>query len=289
MELWVRETIQGIRTGLHPSRRKGVSPDFVQHRGYRPGDPIRFLDWKVYARTREHYIRQFEEESSMDLWLVVDGSGSMEPDPETVLTDRGERELPPKYSFACRIGALLAGVVLNQRDRVGLAIAGERGRLVKPASTQNHLSRMLRELIAHDAGGDPTPEEALRLVEETASGPGMVVLVSDLMFDADPVQRRLKNLRARGHDVLLFMITTPAETALDFNRWVEFEDAEAAAVHHRIDTTHLQAVYREEVEAHRERWNDFCRKQHIDLVRVGIQEDLVERMHEYLIMRQTER
>jgi uncharacterized protein (DUF58 family) len=225
----------------------------------------------------------------MDLWLVVDGSGSMKPQPESVATDGGERELPSKYRFAGRIGALLAGVVLNQRDRVGLAIAGERGLIIEPASTQNHLTRMLQELIGHKPGGDPTPEEALRLVEETASGPGMVLLISDLMFEPEAVERRLKNLRARGHDLILVLITTPAETSLDFNRWVQFQDSESPGVRHRIDTTHLQSVYREEVRMHRRRWEDFCSAQRIDFVKLGIEEDILARMHEYLIMRQSER
>jgi uncharacterized protein (DUF58 family) len=288
LELSARDIVSGLRYGLHRSKRRGTSSDFLHHRGYLPGDPLRHLDWRVYARTERYYIKQFVEDSVMALWLVMDGSGSMFSESEVRYRGNQAVALPSKYAVACRLGAALACLAMNQQDRAGLVIGGGALRSVPLGSSPAHLSLLLHRLAAHTPEGRADPLPALRMVEEEATYGSLIVLLSDLSYDPDPVQQCLRTLRARNHDVIIMAVATPQEAEFDFSRWVDFRCAEQAAVRHRLDATLLQRLYREEYEALLERWRAFCRKQRVDFVHVRTDENVTAVLNSYLQRRMDE-
>lgn len=286
LEIYARDVITGIRYGMHRSKRRGTSTDFLHHRGYIPGDPLKHLDWKVFGRTERYYVKTFLEDSSMTLWTVLDVSGSMMADPGVSYEGDREVELPSKFLVGARLAAALSCLVINQQDRAGLVLAGEKQAVIRPGSSQPHLTLMLHETVSVDVRGGADPADALKRVEENAGGPGIVALVTDLFYDPEAVRQRLKSLRARGHDVILFQVVSPQEADFPFNRWVEFDCAERAGVRHRLDATLLAEVYRKEYASFMEDWETFCRRQRVDLVPVRTDADLQEAINAYLRQRQ---
>ncbi len=286
LELHARDVIAGIRYGMHRSKRRGTSTDFLHHRGYIPGDPLKHLDWKVFGRTERYYVKTFLEDSAMTLWTLLDVSGSMTADAGVAHEGDREIELPTKFLVGARLAAALSCLVINQQDRAGLVLAGREPALIRPGSSQPHLTLMLHELAGLEVRDEADPSEALERVEEAASGPGIVAFITDLFYEAEPVQERIKHLRARGHDVILFQVVSPQEEDFPFNRWVEFDCAERAGVRHRLDATLLAEVYRKEYAAFRESWEDFCRRQRVDLVLMRTDADLQETLNAYLRRRE---
>ncbi len=288
-ELQARTIVSGLRCGLHRSRRKGSGADFLYHRGYALGDPIKHLDWKVYGRTERHYTKVFLEDSSLRLWALVDYSGSMEAEPETQWQAERQVALIPKWEQAARLGLALCCLAINQQDQAGLVVAGEPLRWWAPASSSRHLSLLAHGLATTSRRGAGDLAPALKLIEERAgSGGSLIAVASDLSFHPEPVRKALANLRARGHEVVLFHLATPLERGLDLNRWVDFRCAEAPAVRRRVDVTLLRELYRREVESFVAEWREFCNRQRIDYVPVGTDDGLTDILNQYLRRREME-
>ena len=282
LELYARDIVSGLRFGLHRSKRTGVSSDFLHHRGYLPGDPLKHLDWKVFARTERYYIKQFVEDSVMSLWVLCDGSASMGSEPEVRYEGNRAMPLPTKHEVAARLSAALACLVMNQQDRAGLVVSGSELDCVAAGSSPAHLSLMLHRLVSHAPAGAADVAPALDLIEERATRGSLVALISDLSFDPGPVRQGIRTLRARGHDVVVLHVTTPQETEFDFNRWVDFRCAEQAGVRHRLDATLLKRLYEEEYRTLVAEWGTFCRQQRVDYVPVRTDADLKTLLNEYL-------
>ena len=282
LELYARDTVSGLRFGLHRSKRKGVSSDFLHHRGYLPGDPLKHLDWKVYARTERFYVKQYVEDSVLALWVLADGSASMMSEPEVRFEGNRAIPLPSKYETAARLGAALTCLVMNQQDRAGLVISGGETESVPVGSSPSHLSLLLHRLASHQPIGQADVVPALDRIEESATRGSLVAILSDLTFDPTPARQSIRTLRARGHDVIVMHIATPQEAEFDFNRWVDFRCCEVSGLRHRLDATLLRRLYVEEARALAAEWQDFCRKQRVDYVPVRTDDDLKTVLNAYL-------
>jgi uncharacterized protein (DUF58 family) len=210
MEIVARFVVEGFITGLHKSPYHGFSVEFAEHRPYLPGDPIRNIDWKLFARTDRYYVKQFEEETNLKAHIVVDASKSMNytSDPKHLT----------KYRYATILAAALAYLLTRQQDAVGLAIFDEQLRTFFPARLKaSYLREMLRLLQTAEPSNKTKTQTALRSVLERIKRRGLVIVISDFLDDPDEVIKSLKLLRHGGHEVIAFQVLDPVERTLALN------------------------------------------------------------------------
>jgi uncharacterized protein (DUF58 family) len=276
LELFARRTVEGMLKGIHRSRRIGISTEFDHHTEYQPGDPLRHIDWKASARQDRYFVKRYDEETALSVRILVDRSASM----------LRETEGRSKYVQACRLAACLAYLVIKERDAAGLALANSADTLWLPPSSRNdHLVAILSELASMGAGAEDGIEPCLRSLMERGAEKGLVVLISDLMFDPETPRRLLASLEAQGHEVLLCQVRDPCEEDFPFNRWVQFRDLEHPAVQHRVDTVPLKKIYREEYRRVIKEWQEWARKCGMHFVTFRTEAHVSTVLSEYLAYR----
>jgi uncharacterized protein (DUF58 family) len=220
LEVTTEGVVEGFLTGLHRSPRRGFSVEFAEHRMYQPGDELRYVDWKMLARSDRLYVKQFEEETNLRAMIVCDASRSMawSGAPEQGLT---------KLEYAQRLIAALSLVLIRQRDATGLIVFDEAVRSVTPPRARRGQWRQLVEkLVALEPGQGTAAEPALRRVVDQLRRRGLVVFVSDLLLERDLAMTALRFLRHRGHQVIVLHLMDPAEVALSGPAEARFEDPE---------------------------------------------------------------
>lgn len=276
LELYARRKAEGVLHGAHLSRRKGVSTEFDHHKQYMPGDPIKHVDWKVSARHDRYFVKRYIEDTALGVQLVVDSSASQKQATGGISVWRQTAQLT----------ACLAYLVLRQRDSVGMAMTNAANTLWLPASsTQTQLVRVLQALVTARATAADALEVSLRAILERVSRRGMVVVVSDLMFNPDAVRHAIRNLQARGHEVLIFQVRDPDVEQFPFNRWVRFESLERAGVSYRVDTVPLKRFYLEEYREFMKDWKTWARKHDVHFVTLRSDEPVETALSEYLALR----
>ena len=220
-----RVIVEGALSGLHRAAVHGSSVEFAEHKEYSPGDELRHVDWKAYAKLDRYYVKQFEQESQLTVYLVLDASASM------AFAGGGIA----KIEYAGMALAALAYLVIQQQDKVGLLACGDQklDTLVPPRARTTHLHDLmsvLESLIARGATGDESPAAALsRIAELTRRRRALIVLASDL-FDADDrTLQLLAQLRAQRHDVSVLHILDPHERSFPYDGLTQFEALESAS------------------------------------------------------------
>lgn len=215
LELLARTVVDGFLSGLHRSPHLGFSTDFAEHRPYMPGDDIRRIDWKLFARTDRHYIKLFEAETNADFAVLLDVSRSMEYGSHAVT----------KLDYARYLAACLTFFSDRQRDRVGLITFDHEVVEYVPPSAK-HLDTVLHLLDAAEAGRAGRLGPPLLRITERLRKKGILVLISDFYEDPDAVLEAVGPLAARGHDVLVFHVLDPTEIEFPFQDASGFEDLE---------------------------------------------------------------
>lgn len=217
LDLRARQVVEGFLSGMHKSPFFGHSVEFIQHRDYTPGDDIRHLDWKVWSKTDKFYIKQFEAETNLRAHFVVDVSNSMH---------YGKGPLN-KYDYACTVAACLAYLALRQQDAAGVITFDEDVRQVVPTRSQHtHLDAIVKAMHVSRPKDKTDIEKILRRVAENAPGRGLIVLVSDLLVDREPLFRGLDMLRHNRHDILVFHVLDEEEITFPFAGTTRFEGME---------------------------------------------------------------
>src|SRR5213596_3326194 len=229
IEIVAQGVVEGFLTGIHRSPFRGFSVEFTEHRAYQPGDEPRYLDWKILARSDRLFVKQFEEETNLRAMLLVDASRSM--------AWRGAPTRLTKRAYADRLAAALALILLRQRDATGLITFDEAVRQVIPARVKTALLH-LTALLARR---------------------GLVVLVSDLLFDRTLALTALRYLRHRGHNVIVFHLMDPAEAELSGPLEVRFRDPESPASV-VVRPRELARAYAETVRREVSAWSTACRR-----------------------------
>jgi uncharacterized protein (DUF58 family) len=264
LDLRARHVVEGFISGMHRSPFFGHSVEFVQHRDYTPGDDIRHLDWKVWSKTDKYYVKQFEEETNLRCSLVVDVSNSMH-------YGRGPLN---KYEYGCTIAACLGYMLLRQQDAVGLLTFDERIRqILPPRSQQTHIDALVRAMDVSRPRDKTDIESVLRRVAEEAPARGMVVLISDLLVDREPLFRGLQMLKHRRHDVLVFHVMDYDELNFPFAGTTRFEGMEQLE-QLLCDPRALRDGYLEALEEYLVEVRRGCARQGIDYMLVHTQEYL---------------
>lgn len=213
-----RYVVEGTLAGRHRSAQKGASTEFADHRAYMPGDDLKRIDWKVLGRTDKYYIRRYQDETNLRVYLLVDRSGSMN-------YTSGEQKT--KYEYACTLAAALGYVVLKARDAVGMYIYGEKMDAALPCKNSfNELNNSLKILQGFKPALGTAGADVMHQIAETISRRAMVVIISDLLDDQEAVVKAFAHFRKNLHDVIVFHTLDPMELNLDLRRGAEFEDLE---------------------------------------------------------------
>ena len=246
LELVARWVVEGFITGLHRSPRKGFSVEFAEHRPYMPGDDLRYLDWRIAARSDKWLVKLFEEETNARAAVVLDVSKSMQwsGDPSRIT----------KLAYAERLGAAISLLLLRQRDAVGLVRFDDEVRsIVPPRSNRAQWRRLIAAYDQPGGGGDSHVATALLQAGRMVRRPGFVVLLSDLLTDLDPVVDAMRALRARGHEVLVLHIIDPAEHNFPDEGEARYRDPESGS-EVPASTTDIRTTYRATVDEALEEW-----------------------------------
>jgi uncharacterized protein (DUF58 family) len=275
LELRARLVVEGFITGLHKSPFHGFSVEFSQHRPYNYGDNLRYIDWKVFGRTDRFYIKQFEEETNLKAYILLDVSKSMAFG--TTATT--------KLEYGKNLSAALAYLMLMQRDAVGLTLFDSTiQKLLVPRSVSSYLQPILAELDKIGAGKDTNIGSILHTMSERLKRRGLIILISDLYDEPSNVLSGLKHFRYNQHEVLVFHLLDPAEVSFDFEGDVEFEDLESGA---KIRTYpwYIREEYRAAVKNFEQNYRRQCREYLIDYHLFTTNQSLDLALMEYLIKR----
>ena len=223
LELLARTTVEGLRQGLHRSPFHGYSAEFSQYRHYRPGDDLKYVDWKAFGRTDRLYSRQFRETTNMSAMFVIDVSRSMDFPGEAAQS---------KFALARATAAVLATLVIDQGDAAGLlAVEEDRPggtRYVPARSGRHHLHLCLAELGRLSSRGSAGIASALRKTASVLGRRGMVVAISDF-YDEDASLKEVRRLSRMGHDVVVVHVLAREELTGPRGSAIEIEDLETGA------------------------------------------------------------
>jgi uncharacterized protein (DUF58 family) len=241
-----RLAAEGTLGGLHRSVHKGFSQEFAEHREYVPGDEIKFLDWKVYARKDRYFVRQFVEEKSLKTHFLLDASGSMG------YRDRG---LLSKFEYACHWTLALSYLVLKQKDYVGVATFDAALRkTLAPGESMGHLTLIDDMLAGVRPAGVADFSQALRELSTRLSRRSLVLVFTDLLGSPEAMRKALRALRAQKHEVLVLQVLDPSEMELPWDGQVRVESLEGGAPL-SLDAAILREPYRERM-SHEGRLNE---------------------------------
>jgi uncharacterized protein (DUF58 family) len=219
LELRARFIVEGFLSGMHRSPYFGQSIEFAQHREYVPGDDLRHVDWKVWARQDRLYVKQYEEETNLRCVLLCDVSKSMS-------YGRGALN---KYEYGCTLAATLAYLVLKQQDSVGALVFDDRVRARVPTKTRHdHIFSIVDGLAAVRPSDKTDLYGILQQAVDTFPRRSMMVLMSDLLVDREGLFRGIKLMRQHGHDVLVLHILDDDELEFPFSGPSRFEGMETA-------------------------------------------------------------
>lgn len=279
VELVAKAVVEGFLMGLHRSPHRGFSAEFAELRSYRPGDDIRHIDWRMYGRSDRLHVKQFEEETNLRAYLLVDVSGSMgwSSDPDT---------LPTKLWYARHLAAALALILLRQGDTVGLAAFHDQVvDRVEPRGGRRQWHELTRRLARLESSGTTRAETALRDLAVRLRRRGLVILLSDLLVDTDETRTALRFLRHRGHEVLVFHLLDPGERELPAGADARFVDPETGS-ELLVSVADVRSEYRRAVEGALAEWKRSLRTHGIDYEVVDTSQPLWRALRAYLRKRE---
>jgi len=286
MELRARLIVEGFITGLHKSPYHGFSVEFAEHRPYNPGDELRHVDWKVYAKTDRHYVKQYEEETNLRHYVVLDTSTSMRYKHSSSIS---------KLEYGAYLASALHFIMARQRDATGLIAFDEKIHTLRPPkSTQGYVRELMATLErlsnAEDDSKRTSAATVLNEVAERIARRSLVVIITDLfenIGEHDHLLNALRHLRYRGHEVLVFHILE-SETERNFRfpdvpmQFVDMETGEEMT----LQPAQLRENYAETVKNFSARFRERCRERNIDFLELDTAESYSTALLAYLNKRQ---
>ncbi|MGB0605894.1 MAG: DUF58 domain-containing protein [Candidatus Latescibacterota bacterium] len=277
LDLVARLVVEGFITGLHRSPYHGFSVEFSEHRAYMPGDPLRDLDWKAYAKSDRLYVKQYEEETNLKAYILCDVSGSMDFCAGAPMS---------KYRYATCLSAALAYLMLRQRDAVGLMLFRDAVEsYVPPRSVQSHLQTLLKEIDRVQPERDTHMAPAFHDLAERIGRRGLIVVLSDLLDDPQEVLRGLRHFRHRGHEVVVFHLLDPRELDLQFDRETRFFDLEQTDQVITTQPLQVRREYGKMMEEIVETYRRDCAEAHIDYALIDTLTPFDQALSRYLAQR----
>jgi len=273
MELRARLVVEGFITGLHKSPYHGFSVEFTEHRQYMPGDEIKHIDWKAYGKTDRFYIKQFEEETNLKSYLIVDASRSM---------DYASKGNLKKFEYVSYVAAALSFLMIEQRDAVGLTLFDEEIRVsLPPRATRSYLKEILKELESAQPSNKTGTSASLNLIAEQIKRRGLVIVLSDLFDKPEWVMTALKHFRHKGHEVVVMQVLDPLERSFAFDGDAIFKDLETRE-ELMTQPWHIQKVYQQSMQEFLDYYKRQCRDNNIDYVLLDTSTPFDKALFEYL-------
>jgi uncharacterized protein (DUF58 family) len=276
LELHARSVVEGMISGLHKSPYHGFSVEFAQHREYSFGDDIKHVDWKVFGRTDRYYIKQYEEETNLGATMLLDCSESMlyrSEDPAVTRT---------KYEHGALAACALAFLLLRQQDSTGLLTFDDDVRSQVPSSSHPLTLKRFVETIAAVEPRERSEVGALfPRLSEAMKRRGMVFLISDLFFDREALVTGLRQLRHRGHEVVVFHVLDPDELSFPFSentRFIGYEAMESFT----CDPRSLRDAYLEAMQSFRSEVERACSDCRVDYLLLDTSQQLERVLPSYL-------
>lgn len=278
IELRANGVVEGFLQGLHRSPFIGYSVEFSSHRRYGPGDDLRHVNWKLFARERKLYVKEFDAESNLNLYLFVDASRSMQCKIDGAMT---------KYEYAATLAAAFASLAMKQRDAVGLGLM-EDGitNYLDPSAKPGRWEDCLRLLSTPPTGKVTALGKSLEQAAALARHRGIVILLSDLVDDVEEIKRGLQQLRHRGHEVVVFHLLDPFERNLSNSGRYRILDMEGPAEL----TTNIESVrsdYLKRIADWCQQLEEGCLHQGIDRIELTTDQPPTGALVDYLVRRST--
>ncbi|MFP4216074.1 MAG: DUF58 domain-containing protein [Phycisphaerae bacterium] len=284
LEYVARGVVEGFVAGRHRSPYKGFSVEFAEHRQYTPGDDIRDLDWRVYGKSDRYYIKQYIEETNLRSTILVDASGSMSYTGKQAAELDGRRM--SKFEYARHLAACLAYLLVHQQDAVGLVTFDTAIRRYIPARSRvSHLTAILNELVDTDAGDETSLAPIFHDIAERVHRRGLIIVISDLFDDPDPLLQALHHFRHRKHEVMLLHVMAEEELTFPFTNTSMFEDLEKTDNRLQLDPRAIRAEYLDRVRAHLDALEQGCGQMAIDYVPMSTATGFDEALANYLAAR----
>jgi uncharacterized protein (DUF58 family) len=255
MTLRARHVVEGLLSGLHQSPYRGYSVEFAEHREYAPGDEIRRIDWKAFGKFDRYFVKEYEEETNLRAYLLLDASASM---------DYGSGGIR-KFDYGCYLAVSLAYLMLRQGDDVGLITFGAQiDRYIPPRSGLKHMQALTSLLEATQPRGETRLDLVLREIAGKIKKRGMIIVMSDLFDAPEKVLRALQYFRHRRNEVIVFHLLDKNELEFPFERLTMFEDIEDTTSRMLADPRTIREAYLQQLQAFIEDYRKACRRERID-------------------------
>ncbi len=260
LELRAKSVVEGFMVGLHKSPYHGFSVEFSEHRPYMQGDPVKNLDWKVYAKSEKYFVKQFEDETNLIAHVIVDVSGSMDFKHTAEIT---------KFEYAATLAASMIYLMINQHDAVGLTLFAEGIKsYIPPKASRIYLRKLLTELASVNPGGKTNTAENLNKITESVKKRGLIIIFSDFFDDVNKVLTALKKFHYKKNEIIVFQILDPVEINFAFGKDAVFIDKET---NEELTTQpfHIQKAYADTMQ-------NFLHTIKSECLRNGIDYNLIE-------------
>ena len=274
LELVARSVVDGFINGLHRTNVFGASVDFAEHRGYVPGDDIRRMDWRLFARTDRYYIKEYEADSNANFSVLLDVSKSM------AFGSDG----PTKLEYSKMLAGCLTYLVHRQRDRVGL-VAFDDDIVEHVPPSAKHMDTVLHVLDRLKPAKPGNLAAPFKKVAEHFARRGMLVVISDFYEEPDAIMEALGPLRFRGNDLLVFHVLDRAELEFGFDEASAFEDLESGEQMPIVPQS-LREEYQRMIRAHIEAIGQRCSASRIDYTLLDTSKPLDHALFTYLSVRE---
>ena len=277
LEVRARVVVEGMFSGLHRSPYHGFSVEFSEYREYIPGDDLRYLDWRLFARSDRYYLKRFEDETNLRCQILLDLSRSM-----AFGTGGQKRDGYDKATYARTLAATLAYFLSLQRDAVGvMTFADGVSDYVPTRYRPGHLHRLmvcLERAVSGQSTSLTIPlEHAARIITKR----GMVVLISDLLAEVDRLEHHLGYLTSQGHDVVLLRVLDPREVDFNFSDPSMFQDMESGKQMY-VDPAGVRATYLENFNEHLSRVQKVCNRLGVDFQQLQTDQPLEHALFDFL-------
>ena len=275
LELKARQVVEGIITGLHKSPYHGISIEFASHREYAPGDEIKHIDWRVFARSDRYFIKQYEEETNMRCYILLDVSESMLYKSKNLT----------KLEYGSFLAASIAFLLLQQRDSVGLVTFNDKVvKYIPPRNSPKHYRLMLQELELSSPGSKTNIDAVFHDLAERIKKRGLVIVISDMFYDVEKILLSLQHFRHKKHEVIVFHILDRHEMTFPFEDLMLFKGLEEQP-EVLAESWSVRKGYLENFKKYLGNIKSGCMAKKIDYVQICTDESLDLRLSKYLTTR----
>jgi uncharacterized protein (DUF58 family) len=274
--LRARWVVEGMMSGIHRSRSKGFSVEFEEHREYSPGDEIRRIDWKALGKFDRYFIKEYEDETNLRAYLLLDTSASMDYASDGIT----------KFDYGCTLSASLAYLILKQQDAAGIVTFSNRiEAFIPPRAKRDYLTQILHALESRGPAGETNVGKILEDIAGQLKRRGLVILISDLLDDPEQVLKGLRLFRFKGNDVIVFHLLDQAELDLPFDGNILFEDLEETNLRVIADAKTIRQAYRQVVAEFVTHMRKECHDSSIDYQLISTATPLDQALASYLSWR----